>query len=252
LISLSQSVTEFVPGTKITTVSGIANFTKPTSTDPTPTESPCVLSTEGTCQIVACAVDDPSTGGGGSGGAPTSIQESAGEITIGGLIAPITLSPKSDGSGYTPFVAQTALWDGTQTAQVAAVGDEIPAFTAQLPTPGAVTFTKPVAGAVGSALTVKRTEDFLVDWDQATTATIKVSFTSVKTAGGKQVSTTIGCRFEGSALSATIPAATMGKLVDGTGSLLISSGTATKVSAGDYDVAIEINNNGLVSTASFE
>jgi hypothetical protein len=257
LIAISQTVTEFVPGSKITSYSAVADFTKPT--DAAPTESPCVVSmeAEGTCQLVACSVDDPSGGAGSGGaaggaGAPTYLHESAGDITIGGLLAPITLTPKADGSGYAPAFAQMAAWDGTQTAQIAAVGDVIPAFSTSVATPTSITFTKPVAGAVGTALAVKRTEDFVVAWDQATNATVKVSFTSVKKVGGKQDSTTMSCRFDGSTLSATIPATTMGKLVDGTGSILVASGTAGKVAAGEYEVNVELTNNGLVTTASFE
>lgn len=246
LVSVTQTVSEFVPGTKSISTVGIASFQGTTSSGSSSTT--CKNSTEGACNIVECETAAGGAGGAGgaagAGGAPAGPAFlSAGDITITGLKAEVKLVFKDAASGYAAAIGTASLWDGGETGKFAAVGTaDIPAFNGEATAPAAVVFSKPAAVALGGKIPVDSAAAFELAWDADAKAKINVGLTT--SSADTKKTTIVNCSFDGAAKTASVPAAVTAKLQKG-GTAVISIGTGnTKiVSAGDFDVNLTLTNS---------
>ena len=151
---------------------------------------------------------------------------SAGTITIAGLAAPITLAPKTD-STYEAYNGMALLFGHGETATITAAGAEVPSFTATVTTPSKATISVP---ANAMPLAVSRTHDFTAKWS-GSSGKLQVALISGMTE--------LWCRFDASAGTGTIPAATMAMLpASPTGSIGFISLAPQTIVAGDWSIDV--------------
>jgi hypothetical protein len=188
----------------------------------------CTQRTVGPCSVARCDYN---------GGAPRTTNLSAGAITItGGMPGTITFSPLSDGSydysGTYSFAAG-------ETLDVSAAGGTVPAFTASVTFPTAITVTAPTTG------TIDRSQDLAIAWtggDASVLAKIQE--------GTSDRGVLIQCVFDASAGSGTIPAGALSDLEavalgsgGNEGDLSVDSVSIQKVSPGGLPVTVTAGSN---------
>ena len=247
VISVNQ--TEFAAGpTTIISSTATASFGKAGSA--TTSGAPkCTQSKEGACTVSECDLSTVGDAGtetdAGSEKAPN-----AGEITLSGgdIPAPgVKLAVKANGS-YEFYSSQTKLFSSGQTITAKAAGADVPAFEKAVAVPAAIKLTAPACTA-GNCGEIDSSKDFEVTWTDGGAGTVGLSASSSE-AGKKLVSIT--CSFASSAGKGTVPAAALGKLTKGAGSVTINAGTTDLVAAGDYDVTVIVGAMGTTGQATIK
>jgi hypothetical protein len=196
----------------------------------------CTQTVQGSCSVTVCTPADGGT-------APTSTNDSAGDITITGTDAG-TLILTYDG-GYSGFSVNKAIWAGGETITAAAAGGVVPAFSKTVAAPNTITVTSPACTAAGGSYdcgTIDRSADYSITWTGGASTTVTGSLFSFK--GG--ASTGIFCTFNSS--PGTIPAAALsqlGKSSDGfTGNISINPTNTSSFTAGSYSVDLTARGSG--------
>lgn len=125
--------------------------------EPASTESPCEVTTVGSCSVTDCPADSP---------AEPSPFVSAGAITVEGLTSPVTALPTEAGEYWVDVEGDRTSADepfaSGASVRVAAAGDVVPAFDVELPAPARLNVTSPVPD---DDLVVTRDEELLLTWE---------------------------------------------------------------------------------------
>lgn len=147
-------------------------------------------------------------------------------------------------NAYAVTTPSGAWWEGGETLTAFAPGAGVPAFSASVTAPRAITVTAPICDELAGC-NVSRASDLTVSWTGGEATSVRASFQSLSLTR----SVNIDCRFASS--PGTIGAAVLAKLgssEDGfDNTLRIYGANRTTFAAGDYDVALEANNLELMS-----
>lgn len=189
------------------------------------TSGPCTLST--------------TVGVGHTGGSSRVL--SAGAIAVGGLRAPITLSPVTQVPGYSTFQQADYLWSGGEPVSVSAPGAEVPAFSAQVIAPSQVTITAPALPAGGAHLAIDRAKDFPVAWSSGGSGQVELRIAILSMDPSSTPSYELDCDFPSSAGTAMVPSAALSLLPKDSGPLTFAALSRGSVAAGKFDVEIQLS-----------
>lgn len=198
-----------------------------------PSGGTCSTTTSGACVVKSCTV--PPTD---DGGADSTVSDPAGKITIAGGALPADYGVAYTDSGY-PYV-ETPVAGGPW-----ALGDAI-TFTAtgEWVKPFTTTVSAPALGASVSApaftaspLAVDRARALPVAWSGASGGNIEVVVANADTTRAFGSAT---CTFDAAAGAGEIPAAVLGKMAPGAGSLLVHPSSSTTVTSGQYTFTVAI------------
>ncbi len=180
----------------------------------------CSTSTVGSCTISSCAA----AADGGS--PPDGGQVSAGALTLTGLAdGGLTLMPGT--GGYQQVIMGAVFVPGAQLG-VSAAGATVPAFTAQVTAPTAVTVTAPVCPQ-SMCPAISKAAGLSVAW------TGGVGTVSVQVLAGTDQ---ISCEYPAAAGSAMIPSSVISMLPNGQASLFFNTLNATTIQAGQFPVKV--------------
>jgi hypothetical protein len=204
-------------------------------------ENGCKRDVSGACTLVLCDL----TNGGNQRPPPGAVQ-SAGTLTIGGTTPAFSLTYDTVTAQYAVVPAVPSdhlLFTGGETITFSAAGADVPAFTATLVAPAQLTITSP-ALPVG-AFAIDTSKDLVFVWTGASvgkvTFNIGTTTTSTATAVARSL---LSCRFDASALTGTIPIATLRKLPKTDAATTARLGTdhsnTTEILAGDYSIALAV------------
>jgi hypothetical protein len=197
------------------------------------------------CAVEQVPFPEPAAGG---------TQVSAGTITVTGGSATKTLMPvaamSKDGGaaeGYLPLGNAGTISPG-DTLTITASGATVPAFSASIAEPDIIAITEPEL-ADASSFTFSRSSDLAVAWTGGgAVGSLTVAIGQI--VGG--TITTVACVFPESAGSGVIPAAALGLLMPSTAlpggalggtSLTFTTSADQEVTAGDWTIAVSIQNS---------
>jgi hypothetical protein len=186
----------------------------------------CPKTTDGACAIEDCPASDAGLP------LPTSTA-SAGTLQITGGTMPVSLVPS--GTSYPPVQGTSRLWNGGESIHVTAAGAEVPAFDIGLTAPSYVTVTAPAWPALGSNLTIDRTQPLTLSWSGGQDGTVEVQ---LRVSGARQVG--VVCMFPAASGSGSIPVTALAKFpVATTGaSLSVDCITDKNTTAGAWSVLV--------------
>jgi hypothetical protein len=202
------------------------------------THAACTESTVGLCSVKVCPGSDmPKT------------SDRAGDITIAGLLTGSTTLAFGSGSGGWDYAWEQspspALFDPGQTLTFSGAGDEVPAFSTSIVTPGPVTITAPTC--TPNCPAIDRSQDFTVMW----TGTSEVA--AALLSSNAATTTIVRCFF--SASPGVVPAAALqmlGRTSDGYSDTVgISAVSRSMAVAGDYAIRVEIYDMHWSASGSF-
>lgn len=220
-----------------TTSTFIAAFVPP-AVDAGPLITPgCTIETVGACLLSYCS----STPEAGPPGPAIPTMEVGSITATGGLIqgAGLTLTPT--GSAYEPKSSVGVLWTGGETLTFSATGGSGVApfsVTAQTP-PAALSIASPIVTS-GSSLNIPRSADFVLQWGIGSTPPVgKVSLV-LSTVGSSGPPKSLQCSFDVSALTGSIPTATLKRLDPGPGSLTFGVSATTSQTVSDVLVTVSL------------
>jgi hypothetical protein len=174
------------------------------------------------CELVECVKDDSGR------------YASAGTLTIVGTRELISLAPSPDGA-YGTFQSQNALYAGGETLTFSAAGSDVPAFTGNIIAPAqmqimSATVLPPGPGDFDPV--IEKSQDFIVTWAAPTFGTVEIMMAD------PVLEHQLRCRFETSAGTATIPAATLMKLRTNLGWFAVGTLGTSELVAGDWSVKL--------------
>ncbi len=196
----------------------------------------CTDSPIGACTVTTCV--DVDMGGPGNG------KPTAGSITVGGLVEPVTLSPGSDGL-YAPYSnAMQALWNGGDALRVSASGGDVAAFSTTLTAPEQIVVSAPTPSA--GALIVSRATDLQATWSGGGASQVEVYFTTAGASG----STTVKCYFSAAMGGGVVSSAALAMLPPGAGSGGVSSFDANLHTDGTVKVLVRADQAAVDQTGS--
>jgi hypothetical protein len=189
----------------------------------------CTSTTSGDCQLYQCG---PSTN-------PTPQLLSAGNITVTGLAADITVMPAAGINGPTYLSAPYSgfLWTSSRPTTLTVAGSaDVPAFTLSSTAPNPISVTAPVAqtGSTGLTYAISRGAALAVTWTGGIDGNVTASLTS----GTAPSQVEIICVAAASKGTVTVPASFMSMLGNSGG---FSAGVATFVTknVGDWLMEFE-------------
>jgi hypothetical protein len=195
----------------------------------------CTTTTAGSCQVQVCEASD-------AGPSSTIGSVSAGTIGVTGISPiPAMLIPDPDGN-YEPFNTQSTagpiiLPNSTVQFDVsgAGAGGGVPAFKASVPIGGLLTITSPKV----SGLTTQFPSggDVPFAWTGGIASDRLQVFLSGSLGSDSSKSVNVTCAFSGG--SGTVPAGAMA-MMGNTGSMGAGPLATTSVTAGSYDVTIDV------------
>lgn len=212
----------------------IAAFVPPTDAGSGITPG-CTIEAIGACNLLACS----STPEAGASGPPPPTMEVGTITATGGLIqgAGITLTPT--GNAYEAKAGAGNLWIGGETLTFSATGGSgVAPFTVTAP---AVTAGLSIASPIvtgGSSLNIPRSADFVVQWGVGSIPPVgkfSVLLSSGISSGSPK---SLSCSFDVSALSGTIPTATLKRLDPGTAALTFGVASTTTQTVSDVLVSV--------------
>jgi hypothetical protein len=239
-ITITQS-SSTVGATTTPTYSAMASFIDATGAVIPAGMPTCTTSTENGCDLTACdlpkAAPAPTTTATTPPPATPPKMPTAGDIKVTSL-EDLTLSPDANGL-YAPKSGQSQFFTTGQTIDINAVGADVPAFQKTITAPSRISVTGPTWPALGTPLAIDRSQDFVLTWDNtpdpggAATGDVQVTISTIST--DKMAS--MVCKFSVAGGTATIPAATMGKLVaTSTGSISVDTRATDSVDASDWHI----------------
>ncbi|MEM9694674.1 MAG: hypothetical protein AAGA56_19150 [Myxococcota bacterium] len=180
----------------------------------------------------------------GGGGAPD--YKDAGAIQITGGLTPIEVTRST--SFYDPIQRDTRLWDpGSSLAVVAEGGTDIGSFSATLVAPAHIEITQPEFFLGQDALTVDRGADLQLRWSGTTSGRIVVSIDRPNAPGEENESTRgMSCAFDPAAGQGTVPAAALGRLEAGSGTMTVDVVNAETLGVDGWGaVVVQLVTDGL-------
>jgi len=196
----------------------------------------CTIRTVGACQVIRCATSDGGVIPPASGPAPH-----VGAISITGGVAPVTLTPGSDGK-YPPVNGNMSFWSGAARIMFAAAGGTVPAFPATaVDAPQVITDSK-INGSTPAAPPAR------------TRVPISGGLRVTWTGGSGDIGLILGQRQGGNILSMpcvtpvsggsfAFPAMVVNELMPGEATLSLSQISAKNVTAGEYAVSLSLATN---------
>ncbi len=169
------------------------------------------LETFGDCQVRVVTFGD---------GTSSLDAHGAGTVHVeGGSEAVKVLS--HDGSNYTAWTGDFALFTGGEELTVKADGAAIAAWQTTLTAPAHVTVTEPVP-IIGQPLAAEAGANLVVGWDGETAGVVRVRISGPQNLPNPQ--TIIQCDFDSTPGTGKVPAAALAKVVEpGTGTLAVDS-----------------------------
>lgn len=201
----------------------------------------CTREVSGACTVVLCDL----TNGGDQRPSPGATK-SAGTVTIGGTNPAFSLAYDTVTAQYTiaPAVPNDhLLFAGGETVSFSAAGADVPAFAATLLAPSQLTITSPALPA--GAFAIDRTTDLVFVWTGNSVGEVSVNIVTTTISAATTVAdSSVGCRFDASALTGTVPAAMLRKLMKTdaatTARLSTDHSTTREVLAGDYGIHLAV------------
>lgn len=198
----------------------------------------CTLEVIGACNLTFCA----STPEAGTPGPSPTLMEVGTITATGGLIqgAGTTLTP--NGSAYEGKTGVGNLWIGGETLTFAATGGSGVApfrVTANAPTAG-LSIASPIVTS-GSSLNIPRSADFVLQWGVGSippVGKVAVLLSSVSSSGTPR---SLACSFDVSALTGTIPTATLKRLDAGTAALTFGVSSTSSQIVSDVLVNVQLS-----------
>ena len=200
-------------------------------------DSRCTTSEQGSCMVTECDLTGPVPDAGAAEDAGVTLRPHAGDITIGG-VTPITLTPTSDGMYATKTLTEK-IWD-TADFSVKAAGAAVPAFEKLLQVPASIALTAPVLPDAPAKAEIDRSADLALSWTGGGAGVVTASaITSLLDGTTLSKSTTVTCTYPASGGTGTIPAASLGKLLVGDGSLVVTSATQEQLDVDGWKITIQ-------------
>ena len=202
--------------------------------------------TEGSpCVVVECVTAPPMDAGMPDAGMMDAGDASvtaphAGQVDLTGGLVDLTITPGGDGI-YPPATGTGFVYSGGETLNVAAAGDEVPAFDESVSAPFPIVLTEP--SLVTVPIAIDRTMDFTLNWttDEPAPGDAVVTLTGfeVPPEGGSR-SVTLSCTFDGGTANGTIPSSALMNLPGGgaTGSFSVATRSTTDVTTDGWTVTV--------------
>ncbi len=193
----------------------------------------CTTTTAGSCQVQVCDASD-------AGPSSTMGSVSAGTIGVTGISPiPAMLIPDPDGN-YEPFNTQSTagpiiLPNSTVQFDVSGAGGGVPSFKASVPIGGLLTITSPKVSGLTTQLPSGGDVPFA--WTGGIASDRLQVFLSASLGSDSSKSVNVTCAFSGG--SGSVPASAMA-MMGNTGSMGAGPLATTSVSAGSYDVTIDV------------
>jgi hypothetical protein len=166
--------------------------------------------------------------------AGTTPYASAGDLTVGGLSMPITLSVMSGGTfpgQYSAFQQYTPLFTGGESLTVSAAGGEVGAFHATVTAPQQPTITAPDGT---QPISVAKGQDLTFTWSGGASGVLRVQMTQPTTSGAPG----LDCTFPLAGGSGKIPSNALGVFATGQASIGLSVASTAQPGDGDWQVQV--------------
>lgn len=221
----------------VTSTTAFASFSifTPGSSSADPDALPCEVETVGSCTLSVCDTSDVSQDPPASG---TSMQVSAGDVTIDGLAQELVLSSEASGN-YTPVTGMTALWEGGETVTASAPGSaDVPEFSLEVSAPSDVSLTAPELDLL-TPLAVSRSADLEFTWSEGEDGTVTVM---ISESMGDDVSRSISCSVAATEGSVSVDASLLEDFT-GQGALSAVITAAGQTTVDDWAISISASSS---------
>lgn len=202
----------------------------------------CTTRTVGSCEVTQCAAADSDAGAAPQDAGTTNTNRSAGVITVSGGGQMVQLMPGADNS-YASNSTMSDVFPAGTALTVSAAGDAtgVPAFTASLTMPSAITLTMPTL-APATAASIPRTSPLAIAWTGGTTGKVRVLLTSSNSSG-------VICTFDAAGGTGTVPVDALSALPMGEGNILVAASDVREQSAGGFNLSISTSRVNIIGGA---